>query len=125
MTDYTADIDKTEGLFGVKFSATVGSGGVTKGLPVKISADRTVVATSGATDVCVGIAKDTVAEGGAVTVLGNGCLVKVPFTLTVGARVGISTGNLADYSSGTVVGTTVVGATSASIVRVNLQHVMA
>lgn len=122
MTDYVKSIDKTEGNFGVKFSAKVGSGGVTAGKPVKISADRTVVSTAADTDVCVGIAQDTISENGVVTVLGNGCLVKVPYTLTAGSRVGLDGAGLDDWTSNTAVGVTVVNSTSASVIRVALQY---
>lgn len=131
MTTYAGSIDKTEPGQGVKFSATVGSGGVTAGQPVKWDGSNanTVVASTTTTDIVVGIARDTVSAAGVVTVLSTGCLVKVPYTLTVGARVGVGTsgtaGTLVDYSSGVTVGSTVLSATLASWVRVNIQFVMA
>ena len=131
MTTYAGSIDKTEAGQGVKFSATVGSGGVTAGQPVKWDGSNanTVIASTTTTDVVVGLARDTVSATGVVTVLSNGCLVKTPYTLTVGGKVGVGTsgtaGTLVNYSSGVLVGTVVTGATLASVVRVNVQLVMA
>lgn len=128
MTSYAGSIDKTETGVGVKFSALVGSGGVSAGQPVKWDGSnaKTVVASTTTSDVIVGIARDTVSADGSVTVLGPGCLVLVPYTLTVGGKVGVGTsgtaGTLVDYSTGTVVGTVDTGAASASIVRVNIQY---
>jgi hypothetical protein len=131
MTSYAASIDLTETGNGLKFSATVGSGGVTAGQPVKWdgSGTNTVVASTTTTDIIVGLARDTVSATGVVTVLSNGCLVKTPYTLTLGGKVGVGTsgtaGTCVDYSTGVLVGTVVYGATTASVVRVNIQLVMA
>lgn len=125
MTDYVKSINKTEGEFGVKFTGTAGTGGTTAGYPVKYSSNRTIVLASASTDIIIGIAQNTVSEGGAVNVLGSGCLVKVPFTLTAGSVVGFDGTNLEDYTSKTVVGYTWVNATSASIIRVKPQYAMA
>ena len=127
MTSYAGSIDKTEPGQGVKFSVIVGSGGITAGQPMKWdgSTARTAVASTTTSDVIIGLARDTVSAAGQVTVLGDGCLVKTPYTLTVGGKVGVGTsgtaGTLVDYSTGTVVGTVETGATTASIVRVQIQ----
>lgn len=128
MATNSASIDKTESNTGVKFSALVGTGGVTAGQPVKWdgSTANTVVASTTTSDIIVGLARDAVSEGGTVTVLSNGCLVKTPYTLTVGGQVGVGTGGtagtLVDYSTGTYVGTVETEATTASIVRVQIQY---
>lgn len=128
MTTYAGSIDKTEAGIGVKFSATVGSGGVTAGQPVKWDGSNanTVVASTTTTDVVVGLARDTVSATRVVAVLADGCLVKTPYTLTVGGKVGVGTsgtaGTLVDYSSGTLVGTVVKSETTASVVRVSIQY---
>jgi hypothetical protein len=128
MTSYPGSIDMTEPNVGIKFSAIVGSGGVTAGQPVKWDGTNanTVVASTTTSDVIVGLARDTVSSAGKVTVLSNGCLVLTPYTLTVGGKVGVGTsgtaGTLVNYSSGTIVGTVDTGATTASIVRVNIQY---
>ena len=124
MTTYAGSIDMTEPGIGVKFTATVGSGGITAGYPVKWDGTNanTVVATTGSADVFVGVARDTVSSGGTVTVLGPGCLVLTPFTLVVGSKVGLSTASLAAYSSGTICGTVDTAGTLASIVRVLTQY---
>jgi hypothetical protein len=128
MTSYSGSIDLTESLTGVKFSAVVGSGGVTAGQPVKWDGSNanTVVASTTTSDVVVGIARDTVSATGVVTVLADGCLVLTPYTLTVGLKTGVGTGGtagtLVDYSSGTIVGSTVKSATTASWVRVQIQY---
>ena len=125
MTTYAGSIDKTEPKQGVKFSALVGLGGVTAGQPVMWdgSTANTVIACTASSDACIGLARDTVSAAGAVTVLGNGCLVLTPYTLTVGTKVGVGSGVLVDWSvSGTVAGTTVTGASSASVVRVQIQY---
>ena len=127
MTSYAKSIDKTEPMQGVKFSATVGSGGVTAGQPVKMdTTTNTVIASTTTSDVIVGIARDTVSAAGVVTVLSDGCLVLVPYTLTCGSKVGVGTsgtaGTLVDYSTGSTVGFTVQSATLASVVRVQIQY---
>jgi phage baseplate assembly protein gpV len=123
MTSYPGSIDMTEPGQGVKFSAIVGSGGVTAGYPVMWdSANNTVVASTGTTDIIVGLARDTVASAGKVTVLGPGCLVLTPFTLTVGGKVTASGGALIDAGSGTIVGTVDTAGTLASQVRVQIQY---
>ena len=126
MTTYAKDIDLTEGNVGqgLHTSCIVGSGGVTVGKPVMWDGSNanTVVACTGTSNVAIGIASDTVSQYGVVTVLGNGCLVKVPYTLTVGGKVGISTADLGNYSTGTCIGTVQTSATSASIIRVQIQY---
>ena len=127
MTSYAKCIDKTEANQGVKFTALVGSGGVTAGDPVKWSGTaKTVVTSTTTSDVIVGIARDTIAENSSVCVLGDGCLVLTPFTLTVGGKVGVGTsgtaGDLVDYSTGTLVGTVETAGTLASVVRVQIQY---
>lgn len=124
MTSYAKSIDLTENLaHGCKFSAVVGTGGVTAGQIVKWdgATANTVIVCTANTDYAIGIARDTVSEGGSVLVLGNNCLVKTGQTLTVGARVGInnaSTGYPVDYAAGTTFGSVVDGTTSASIIRI-------
>ena len=83
MTSYAGNVDKTEAGQGVKFSATVGSGGVTVGTPVKWdgSGNNTVVASTTTSDIIVGIARDTVSAAGVVTVLSDGCLIKTPYKI--------------------------------------------
>ena len=132
MTTYAGKIDKTEAGQGVKFSALVGAGGVTVGQPLKWdgSTANTVIASTTTTDVICGVAQETVSTVGAsVLVLSDGCLVKTPYTLTVGGKVGVGTsgtaGTLVNYSSGVLVGTVVAGATLASVVRISIQLVMA
>ncbi len=129
MTAYAGDIDQTEGSAnGTKFTAIAGSGGVTAGDPIKYdgSTAKTVITSTTTTDIIIGIARDTAAEGAAVTVLSNGCKVKVPFTLTVGAAVGVGTGgtagDLVDYSAGTYVGVVETSATLASVIRVQISY---
>jgi hypothetical protein len=125
MTSYSGSIDLTESLTGVKFSAIAGSGGVTVGTPVKWDGSNanTVVASGATSDVIVGIARDTAALNGAVTVLSDGCLVLVPYTLTVGGKVGLDgSGGLTNWTTGTLVGTVVKSATLASWVRVQIQY---
>lgn len=121
-TDFNADVDKSElQPSGFSFSAMVGSGGVVAGKPVKYTTGgKKVVACAAYDDKAVGIAASTVSSGDQVRVLGPGCLVKVPYTLTAGSAVGISGADLADYTSGTIVGFTETSATSASIVRVQI-----
>lgn len=123
MTSYSKNIDKTEAGMGLKFSATVGSGGVTAGRCVKWDATNanTVVQCSAVDDKMVGIARDTVSEGGNVTVLGDGCRVATGETLTVGGLTGIAitTGKVGDYSSGTYSGTAI---TATGDIRVKIQY---
>jgi hypothetical protein len=124
MTTYAASVDQTPtSANGNKFSATVGSGGVTAGCPVKWdgSGENTVVACSANTDACIGYARDTVAATYPVTVLGNHCWVKTGQTLTIGGKVEpSSSGNTTqDYTSGTVIGTVLKAATLASVVKVS------
>ena len=114
----------TEPGVGVKFSALVGTGGITAGYPVKWDGTNgnTVVATTSSSDVFVGVARDTVSSGGTVLVLGPGCLVLTPFTTTVGAKVGLNTASLATYVSGTICGVCDTTGTLASQVRVLTQY---
>lgn len=123
MTTYAKSIDKTpESANGNRFTALVGSGGVTAGQTVKWdgSNSKTVVACSANTDLCIGYARDTVAADGVVTVLGQGCWVNTGCTLTVGGAVEPSaTGTTQDYTSGTIIGTVQTTATLASIVKVS------
>ena len=124
MTSYAGSIDLTEPNQGVKFTALVGSGGVTAGQPVKWDGSNanTVIACTATSDVIVGFARDTVSAAGSVTVLGDGCLVQTAYTLTVGAKVGVGSGVAIDWTTGTIIGTTVTGATTASTVRVQIQY---
>lgn len=124
MATYSGSIDMTEPGVGVKFSAIVGSGGITAGYPVKWDGTNanTVVATTGSSDTFVGVARDTVSSGGTVLVLGPGCLALTPFTLTVGGKVGLNTASLANYVSGTICGTVDTSGTLASQVRVLTQY---
>lgn len=127
MTTYAKSIDLTENqAHGCKFTATVGTGGVTAGYAVKWDGTNanTVVLCDAAADYCIGIARDTVAANGTVTVLGDGCLVKVPATITVGARVGITavTGLPCTWGSDTLIGTCDTSATLASIIRVKTDY---
>ena len=123
MTTYGKSIDQTEdSAHGCKFSATVGTGGVTAGQTVKWSGE-TVVACSANTDLCCGIARDTVSSGTSVTVLGDNCRVKTGQTLTAAARVEPSSaGTTQDYTSGTIIGTCIDSETSASILRVKVSY---
>lgn len=123
MTTYAKSIDQTEASAnGSRFSVTVGSGGVSAGQTVKWDgvSSNTVVACSGISDLCIGIARDTVAATGVVTVLGRNCRVKTNATLTIGARVEPSaSGYTQTYTSGTIIGTVITAATTASIIRLN------
>lgn len=125
MTSYPASIDLTEGSAnGEKFNMVVGSGGVTAGYAVKYDGSNpgTVVACTAASDVAVGIARDTVAAAGSVCVLGNGCLIQTAQTISYG-RVGITSGGVpCTYSSGTYIGLCDTSATTASIVRIRIQY---
>lgn len=123
MTTYAKSIDQTEASAnGSRFSVTVGSGGVSAGQTVKWDgvSSNTAVACSGNTDLCIGIARDTVSAGGVVTVLGRNCRVKTNATLTVGGRVEPSaTGYTQNYTAGTIIGTVITSAASASVIRLN------
>lgn len=123
MTNYSKSIDKTEPGMGLKFSATVGSGGVTAGRCVKWDGtnNNTIVQCSAVDDNVIGIARDTVSENGYVTVLSDGCLVATGETLTVGGLVGCAatTGKVADYASDTYVGSVVK---STGWIRVKIQY---
>ena len=128
MTSYKGSIDMSEPGVGVKFSALVGTGGVTAGQPVAFdgTTGNTVIASTTTSDIVVGLARDTVSSGGTVLILGPGCLVLTPYTLTVGGKVGVGTsgtaGTLVDYSTGTLVGTVDTAGTLASQVRVSIQY---
>ena len=130
MTSYPSPIDKSEGQTqqGIRFTALVGSGGVTAGQPLKYDGTTagTVVASTTTSDLIVGIAATTQSVGDQVMVLGNGCRVVVPYTLTINTKVGVGTsgtaGTLVDYSTGTCVGITETSATLASIIRVQVQY---
>lgn len=108
---------------GNKISAIVGSGGVVAGQSVKWDGSnaRTVVACTGISDACIGIARDTVSTVGAdVCILGNHCWVQTGLTLTVGGKIEPSTGGYQqNYTSGTVIGTVLESATSASVIKVS------
>ncbi len=123
MTTYAKSIDQTEASAnGSRFSVTVGAGGVSAGQTVKWDgvSSNTVIACSANSDLCIGIARDTVAAAGVVTVLGRNCRVKTNATLTVGGRVEPSaTGYTQNYTNGTVIGTVITSATSASVIRLN------
>lgn len=124
MTTFGPSVDLTpDSQSGQKQSLTVGTGGTTAGYPVKADTNANTVVPTGATsDIVLGIARDTVLVTGKVTVLGDGCIVKVPFTLTAGSKVGLSTTDLCDYSTGTCVGVTLKSATLASIILVKIQY---
>lgn len=133
MTTYAKQIDLSEGQVqqGIRFSALVGVGGCTAGQPLTYDGTTagTVVASTTTTDKIVGLAATAQSAGDYVTVLGDGCRVKVPYTLTINTKVGVGTsgtaGTLVDYSSGVMVGLTETSATLASIIRVRIQLVMA
>jgi len=128
MTSYTGSIDKSEGVGanqGIKFSCNAGSGGVTQGYAVKYDGTtaKKVVLPTATSDVIIGVAAETAAEGVEVLILGPGCKVKVPATITVGGKVGITTGGLpCTYSSGDVLGVCETSATLASVIRVGIQY---
>ena len=130
MTTYGKDIDLTElQPAAIKFSAIDGAVAITQGQPVKWNglAANTVIPSTTTTDVICGIAAEAATTAGDVLkVCGNGCLVRVPYTLTVGGKVGVGTsgtaGTLVNYISGTIVGTVVTGATLASVIRVGIQY---
>ena len=123
MTTYPKSIDQTEASAnGSRFSVTVGSGGVSAGQTVMWDGTNpnTVIACTANTDLCIGIARDTVAAAGVVTILGRNCRVKTNATLTVGGRVEPSaTGYTQNYTSGTIIGTVIISATTASVIRMN------
>jgi len=108
MTSYAKTIDKAPSGFGVKLSLEVGTAGVTAGDSVKLDSDGHAVDCDATTDESIGVALDTVADGGFVTVLGNGCVLESSgYSFTAGARLGITvtTGILKDWaSSGTYMG---------------------
>lgn len=125
MTTNAASIDRSTTPFPNAFSATVGAGGVTQGHAVMFSgAANSVIQTTGQHSVAVGIAMDTVSSGSLVAVMPTGGQVEVPYTLTLGARVGCAAaGALNDWTtSGTVIGVVSKSATSASWVIVNLSY---
>jgi len=115
MATNTKSIDQTEGEMGngTKFTALVGTGGVTAGRCVKWDGSNanTVIQATSSSDTVIGIARDTKAASaaGGVLVLSNGCRVDTSETLTVGGKVGCeaSTGKVVDFASGTVVGTAI------------------
>lgn len=121
VTTLGKSIDMTESYAGgVNHNTIAGSGGVTVGQTVKWDGTNanTVVACSGITDKCIGVAGNTAAVGAAVNVLGYGCTIQTALTITVGADVEPSTtGYLQTWTSGTIIGTCIDGTTSASIVR--------
>lgn len=120
MSTYAGSIDKTETGQGNQSSCKVGSGGVTAGDSVYLSADKTVVICTSKSDECYGVALDTVSEDGYVTVLRTGCLVEVPVTLTVGVYVqpeDSGTGGWEDFTDGTKVAIVETGASGASQIR--------
>jgi len=120
MTVYAGSIDKTETGQGNRCSCKVGSGGVTAGDSVYLSADKTVVICTDKADECYGVALDTISADGYVTVLRTGCLVLVPVTLTVGVYVQPEhngTGGWEDFTDGTKVAIVETGASSASQIR--------
>lgn len=125
MTTYGKSIDVSEGQVqqGIRFTALVGSGGVTQGQPVKYdgSVAGTVVASAATSDYIVGVAANAASQGDIVCVLGNGCRVKVPYTLTINTKIGVSAGALVDYATGTCVGITETSATLASTIRIQIQ----
>ena len=124
-TAYAASIDMTgDSAKGTKFSAIAG-GSITAGMAVKWDAStaKTVVVTTANSSICIGIARDTVVTGDTVCILGNNCKVKVPYTLTLGGRLGCAAaGAVTDYSANTSVGVCETAAASASTVRVKLQY---
>ncbi|VVB58134.1 Uncharacterised protein [Candidatus Anstonella stagnisolia] len=128
MTTYAASIDQTEeSANGCKFSAIAGTGGTTAGYPVKYdgSTAKTVVMCTTDEDIAIGLAATTQLIGEPVTVLSNGCKVLTPFTLTVGGRVGMSddaTAQLENFDDGTTIGICETGATTASVVRIQIQY---
>ena len=125
MTTYAGSIDQTEeSANGTKFSAIAGVGGVTAGYAVKYdgSTAKTVVLCTATSDIMIGIAATAETVGNPVTVLSNNCKVVVPATITVGGKVGITTGSLpCTYVSGGVLGICETAATLASVVRVQIQ----
>ncbi len=125
MTTYGKSIDVSEGQTqqGVRFSALVGAVAVTVGQPLKYDGTTagSVVPSAATSDYIVGVAATAGSTGDTIEVLGNGCRVRVPYTLTINTKVGVSAGALVDYSTGTCVGITETSATLASIVRIQIQ----
>ena len=107
-----SSIDATPAGMGSKRSFTVGTAGVTAGDAVKLDSSGHVLDCNATTDVMIGVARDTVASGGEVVVLGNECIVEsaglaTPYSLTAGARTGVTatSGIIKDWaSSGTYSG---------------------
>ena len=122
MTDYTSTVDKTEGGNGQHIYLVVGSGGVTAGNCVQISSGLAVECSANS-QFCIGIARDTVAEGGTCFILGPGCLVQTATTLTADAFVEPTTGGaMTDYTSGIPFAQVIKSATDASIIRIIEAH---
>jgi len=125
-TAYAGSIDQTEeSANGGKFTAIAGTGGVTAGYAVKYdgSTAKTVILCTATSDIFIGVAAADAAEGALVTVLGNNCKVKVPATITIAGKVGITTGSLpCSYASGGVLGICETSAASASVIRVQIQY---
>lgn len=130
MTTYGKSIDLSEAPSqqGIRFSAKVGAVAVTRGQPVKydgLTAGSVIPSTTTA-DLAIGVAAQTGATGDTILILGNGCRAVVPYTLTMNAKVGLgvtgTAGQLINWSSsGTVMGITETSATSASIIRIQVQ----
>jgi len=123
MATYSSSVDKTEAGNGVKFTCTVGSGGVVPAQPVKYDgvSNNTVVKCAAIDDNCIGCARDTASSGGTTTVLSDGCLVVTTATLTIGALVEPSTGGgTQDFTSGIEFGAVRTRATGASVIRIIL-----
>ena len=123
-TAYAASIDMSgESNNATRFTAIAG-GNITAGMAVKWNGTaKTVVVTTANSSICIGIARDTVVSGDTVCILGNNCKVKVPYTLTLGGRLGCAAaGEITDYSANTTIGVCETAAASASIMRVKLQY---
>ena len=125
-TAYAGSIDQTEdSACGNKFTALAGVGGVTAGYAVKYdgSTAKTVIHCTATSDIFIGVAAADAAAGELVTVLGNNCKVKVPATITIAGKVGITTGSLpCTYSAGGTLGVCETAATLASVIRVQIQY---
>lgn len=108
MTDYVKTKDRTPEGQGVKLNRTVGAAGVTSGDAVKLNSSGYVVDCDATNDIAIGVALDTVASGGTVTVLGDGCIVEFStYSFTNGGRLGVTvtSGILKDWAvSGTYMG---------------------
>ena len=122
MTSYPKSVDKTEAQMGNgnAVSMVVGTGGVTAGDTLKLSAGTVVKATA-KTDVFFGVAAETKSAGEDVKVLRTGCLVNSGTTLTADGYVQIEdggTGGFEDYTDGVIIGIVETAATSASLVRI-------